>query len=243
MTPTLRESVLHLVVGQYRTQGRTPVHHRFRAVGQTVAEQDFRALIGIEGKPFFRRKIQAFTRHRIEITRTVFVKMRFQFRNRTSLILCVVVPMIKQLNKNPLRPAIEFRIGSTHLPTPVKAKPDFIQLLAVAFQVLRRCFFRVLPRLNCVLFSGQSKRIVAHRMQHIKAAMPLISSINIRGDVPQRMPYVQSCPGGIRKHIQHVKRLFIAVVFCMISAFILPFILPLFLKITRGVHTTSRIEF
>ena len=57
VTATHRKAILHLVVGQYRAQLRTPVYHRVGAEGETVVLQHL-LLLGLRLRvPLFSREI------------------------------------------------------------------------------------------------------------------------------------------------------------------------------------------
>src|SRR4051812_49583161 len=48
---------------------------------------------------------------------------------------------------------------------------------------------RMLSCLNGILLGRQAKRIVSHRMQHIKSLVTLVTRHDIGGDVSQRMSW------------------------------------------------------
>ena len=56
--------------------------------------------------------------------------------------------------------------------------------------VILRGDFRMLSGLDGILFGGQSVRVVTHRMEHVEALQSLVSCINIRSDVSERMTYM-----------------------------------------------------
>ena len=62
----------------------------------------------------------------------------------------------------------------------------------------------MLSGLNGVLFGGQPEAVEAHRVQYIEAFQAFVARVNIGGDVPQRMPYVQARTRRIREHIQNI---------------------------------------
>ncbi len=56
-----------------------------------------------------------------------------------------------------------------------------------------------------VLLGGQSERIPAHRVQHVEAAHPLVTAINVRGRVAFGMADVEAGAAGVGEHIEDVE--------------------------------------
>ena len=135
--------------------------------------------------------------------------------------------MIKKLHKNPLRPLVIIGFGRADFSTPIKRKTNIIQLLAVTFDIIFSCNSRMCTCLNRILFSRQTKRIVAHRIQNIEAFEPLETGINIRRNVSQRMPDVQARTRRIREHIQNIELGFRATVRHFIRLVLCPKLFPL----------------
>jgi len=77
--------------------------------------------------------------------------------------------------------------------------------VAGARGIYLRRFLRVLSRLDGILLSRQSKGIIAHRVQDVKALLLLVTTINVRGDVAQRVTYVQTRTRWIREHVQNIE--------------------------------------
>ena len=203
----LAEAVDYLVVGQHGSEGRTPVYQRLAPIGQSkVLEQGF-ALGSVHLGPFGGAALgfpvacclESFGSAR----RQVLLEGLDPLRARAPLIK----PGIKQLQKHPLRPAVVVRIASLHLAAPIKTKPKAVQLLAVAQNIGLRSGGRMLPSLNRILLSRQSKSIKAHGMQHIKTLMAHKTPHNIRSNVAQGMPHMKTRPRRVGEHIKHIKRL------------------------------------
>ena len=203
----LAEAVDYLVVGQYGAQIRAPIDYGFAPVGQSkVLEQGF-ALGSVHLGPFGGAALgfpmacclESFGSAR----RQVLLEGLDPLRARAPLIK----PGIKQLQKHPLRPAVVVRIASLHLAAPIKTKPKAVQLLAVAQNIGLRSGGRMLPSLNRILLSRQSKSIKAHGMQHIKTLMAHKTPHNIRSNVAQGMPHMKTRPRRVGEHIKHIKRL------------------------------------
>ena len=97
----------------------------------------------------------------------------------TALTFVVVVPRIEELNEDPLCPFVVGRIRGLEFTRPIQAETDIVELLAVACGIYFRSFFRVLARLDGILFCRQPKGVLSHRVQHIKTFLLLVASINI----------------------------------------------------------------
>lgn len=73
-----------------------------------------------------------------------------------------------------------------------------------SFDVLFGCDGGVLACLYGILFSGQSKCIVAHGVKHIESFEALVTRNDIAGDVSEWMSNMQTTAGGIWKHVEHI---------------------------------------
>ena len=133
---------------------------------------------------------------------------------------------MKQLNKNPLCPAIILRFTGTDLTFPVVGKSNFIQLLTITTYILFSGHFRMLTGLNRILFGRQTEGIIAHRMQHIKSFQALITGNDIRSNITQRVTHVESGPGRIRKHVQYIILLLTGRFYGTIGVMLTPVLLP-----------------
>jgi len=54
------------------------------------------------------------------------------------------------------------------------------------------------------LFSRKAIGIISHRVEDVESLQTLVTRIDIGGDVPQRMAYMQTRSRRIRKHIEHI---------------------------------------
>ena len=131
--------------------------------------------------------------------------MSYKRVNMTALALIVIVPRIEELNEYPLRPFVVRRICGFEFTRPIQAETNIIELLAVACGIYFCRFLRVLSRLDGILFCRQSKGIIPHRMQDIKALLLLVTTVDIRGDVAQRVSYVQTRTRWVREHVQNIE--------------------------------------
>src|SRR5687768_14907930 len=91
------------------------------------------------------------------------------------------------------------------------------------------------PMLDRILLGGQSKRIIAHWMQHVKTLQSFEAGINVRSNIAERMAHVQARSAGIRKHIQHIELWLCQVVRYLVHLVLYPFLLPLAFYITKPV--------
>ena len=207
MSAAFAESVDHFVVGEHCAQGGAPVDQGLTSVGEAEVLQQRFALCRIHRGPFgcgarwfaVARGIQAFGAPRSQVRHKRFDRLRA--RNR------LVVPGSKQLNKNPLRPAVVVGVAGLYLAAPVKTKSEAVQLLAVALDVGFGGDGRVLSGLNGVLFCRKAEGVKTHRVQHVKALVALKAADDVAGDVAQWVSHVQAGARRIGKHVKHIKRL------------------------------------
>ena len=62
----------------------------------------------------------------------------------------------------------------------------------------------MLSGLDGILFRRESESVVTHRVKDIESLETLVACIYVAGDVTERMTYVKTCAGRIRKHIQDI---------------------------------------
>ena len=124
---------------------------------------------------------------------------------RSCFVQIAVVPRIKELQEDPLGPAIEGGIGGLYLTRPVERKAQGIELFSVARHILPGRICRMPPGLDGILLSGKTEGIVAHGMQHHETAVPLVARDDVRGDIAQRMSHMEPGARGIRKHVQYIE--------------------------------------
>ena len=101
-----------------------------------------------------------------------------------------------------------FRVASTDFTVPVETETDFVQLFAVAVDIVDGSDGGMLSSLDSVLFGRKSVSIISHRIEDIKALQAFVTCINVAGNVSQRVSHMQSCSRWIREHIKHVEFLF-----------------------------------
>ena len=205
MTATLRQTVLHLVIRQHRTQRRAPVYHRIGTERQTVVLQHLLALLLVHRCPLLGRELHLGSASCIDTLGTVSRKLDNKLLDRASLLLHVVVVVREHLHECPLSPLVVLRIAGAHLAAPIERETDLIQLLTIAVDVLRGGYSGVLTRLNSILLGGQTECVVTHRVQNVETTQTLVTRIDIRGDVAQRVTHVQTCARRIGEHIENIE--------------------------------------
>ena len=62
----------------------------------------------------------------------------------------------------------------------------------------------MLSGLDGILLCRESESVVTHRVKDIESLETLVACIYVAGDVTERMTYVKTCAGRIRKHIQNI---------------------------------------
>ena len=55
--------------------------------------------------------------------------------------------------------------------------------------------------LNGILLCRQTVGVKTHWVQHIKALQTFVTTVDIAGDIAQRMSYVKTCSRWIREHV------------------------------------------
>ena len=116
----------------------------------------------------------------------------------------VAIVAAKHAQEGPLRPVVIRRLAGAHLAAPVEGEADLIQLFAIAIDVVHRRHLRVLTRLDGVLLGRQTVGVVTHRVEHVEAAEAFVASVDVGGDVAQRMAHMQPCTGRVGEHVEHV---------------------------------------
>ena len=152
--------------------------------------------------------------------------MLYQGADRHGLIGIFVVVGVEKLDECPLRPFIIARVAGTELAVPIVTETDLIQLLAIAFHILLSSDGRVLAGLDGVLLGGQAESVVTHRVQHIETLLAFVTGVYVRGNVAQRVPYMQACTGRVGEHVQNIVFGFGFVNLGFVNLFLFPDFLP-----------------
>ena len=183
ITSAFAHTVHYLVVGQYRTEFRTPVHHRFAQIGDAVIHERLLLFLFVHGFPFVGSEPQFLATSHVQAFRTIFIKCLHQFFNRACLLPVIAIITVEHLLESPLRPMVIGRVASTYFPIPVEAKTNLVQLFTVAVDIGSRGNGRVLPRLYGILLGRKSVSIVSHGIQHVKSLQTFVTCVNIRSNV------------------------------------------------------------
>ena len=205
VSAAFRNAVHHFVVRQHRAERRAPVHHRLAEIGDAIVHQYLLTLHVAHRLPFGGGERERFAFGRMEVSRAVGGKMRFEFRDGAGFFGRRVVVRHEHARERPLRPFVVFGRAGAHLARPVEGEADFVELFAVAGNVLCRGHRRVLSGLNGILLSRQPIGVVAHGVEHIVAAQTTIACIDIGSDVAQRVTDVQAGARRVGKHVEDVK--------------------------------------
>ena len=233
VTAALGEAVLHLIVGQYGSQGRAPVHRAFSLIGKPIAHEDIRLFFLGKGLPLPCRKGCALTAGSIHGGASSHFEGFYQVLDGAGFLELVVVPGAKHLQEGPLGPFVILRIRGAELAVPVKGKANAVQLLTITGHILPRGLFRMLAGLDGILLCRQTKGVVAHGVQHIETFQSLVPGEDVAGDIAQRMPYVQARAAGVREHVQHIILGFIRLVGSAVGLVLGPPLLPFFLNLRK----------
>ncbi len=176
-------AILYFFVGQNGPQGRTPIDGDFRLVRQPFAV--------------------AVSLHRCLAPGLDLGRNR-QLADGPAMLPFPVVPSIKQLQENPLRPLVIFWIRGIDLSVPVITEAEYLDLAPEGINVFAGRQTWMGAGLDGVFLRRQPEGIPAHRMQNISALHAQVATEDIRSRVSFRMPDVQPRPRRIRKHVEDV---------------------------------------
>ena len=238
----LANAIDHFIVGQHRSEGWTPVHHRFAQIGDAVVHQHLLLLHAVVAVPFLSRETEFFALSHIQFGRSLFGKVGREVFDGLCCLAFVAIERIEHFGKGPLRPVVILRVAGAYFAVPVEAETNLVKLFAIAGNILFRRHCRMLPRLNGILFSGQTIGIIAHRIQHVETLLPFVASIDVAGDVAQRMPHMKPSTRGIGKHIQYVELGFRRIHLNVIRLVLGPLFAPFFLDFSKVIiHSDYRV--
>src|SRR5215471_2474586 len=145
-------------------------------------------------------RAQVFGRFR----RRFLFAMLDQFFDRPRFLLFRIKPGVVQLQKDPLRPAEIFRVGSVNFPLPIVAESDPFELRFKALDILGGCHRWMQPGLYSKLFGRQSKGVPSHRMKNVESCYPLVARQDVCRRITFRMTDMKALPARIWEHIQDV---------------------------------------
>ncbi len=133
--------------------------------------------------------------------------------------------LLEHLHENPLGPLVELRICGIQLHIPVIERIDLLQLTLDVLHILLCGDGRMNAHLDGIVLSRKSEGIPAHGMDHILALDQLVTGPGIGDHIASPVSYMQAGARRIRKHIQTVVLLLLAVV--GIDGILIPVCLPL----------------
>src|SRR4030095_13421992 len=111
---------------------------------------------------------------------------------------------VEHLHEDPLRPFVIVRIGRVDFARPVVHSADLLKLALEIFDVSLCADGRMNAFLNRIIFGWRAERVPTHRMEYIETLEPFVSGPAVRQDITAPMPYMQSRPRRVRKHIEAV---------------------------------------
>ena len=157
---------------------------------------------------------------------SLFFKNRNQRADALRLFFLAIEPAVENLQEDPLCPAIVFGIACLHLAAPVVAEANVAQLSFEVVDVIGRRHRGVDAVLQRILLGRQTESIEAHGVQDVEALHAFEARHNIRGDVAQRVTYMQASPGWVGKHVEHIVFRFGSIVADFINLFFDPGFAP-----------------
>ena len=143
--------------------------------------------------------------------------------------------MIEELDESPLGPFVILGVAGAYFTIPVKAETEFVELLAVAGNVLVGGDGGMLAGLDGVLLGGKAVGVVAHGMEHVEATKPLVAGKDVAGDIAEGMTHMQPCSRGIGEHVQNIIMGLVGHDGATVSVMFAPKILPLGLDFVKVV--------
>ena len=116
-----------------------------------------------------------------------------------------VVPVVEDLQEDPLRPAVVGRVAGQDLAAPVVAQAQAPQLAAHDGRVVLHGDGRVLAGVDGVLLGGQPEGVEAERVQYLVPGHAQVPAEHVGADVAQRMADVQPDAARIGEEVQQVE--------------------------------------
>ena len=117
----------------------------------------------------------------------------------------LVDPAVEDLQEDPLRPAVEPRVGGVDAAPGVVAEAQPAQLAAHDVGVLARRYRRMLAGSQRELLGRQAEGVKAHGVQDVMAGHPQVAGVDVGRDVALGVPDVDARAAGVREHVQHVE--------------------------------------
>ena len=164
---TLILPFVNFFIGKHRAQSFTPVHGAIGDVGKAMR-------IAV----------------RFDVCRRRHICRNGQLIDMASLAERTIEPRVIHHQEHPLRPAVVFRKRGVHLARPVVVKADGVELTFECGNVVGCGDGRMNARRHAVALRWQTKRIEAHRVQHVESAHAFEPTDNVRGRVAFRVSNV-----------------------------------------------------
>ena len=143
--------------------------------------------------------------------------------------------VLKELQKDPLRPLVVFGVGGGNLPVVVEGKADALELRAEAGDVLFRDDGGVDLVLDGVVLRRQAKGVVADGEEHVVALHAALAGDDVHGRVGARMAHVQARARGVGELDQGIELGLFMRFFRGEGVGVLPVLLPLLFHGVRGI--------
>ena len=186
-----------LFIGQHGSETRTPVDGRFLEICEALGIDDGGTRILVERRPG-----RAVGRRALPC-----VELGDQLGDRTRAVGVGVVPRVEDLQEDPLRPAVVRKIGRRDTAPRVVRQAERAELAAHVGDVGFRRDPRMLARLEGVLLGRKTERVVPERVQHVAPVHPLEAREDVRADVAERVPDVETGSTRVREHVEDVELL------------------------------------
>ena len=224
---THRKTVLNLVVGKHGAQLGTPVYHCVGTECEAVVLEHLLLFLLVVGVPLLGGEAELLGASSVQAFGTTLRKASNEVLDFLCLAESVVVVVGEHFEECPLGPLIILGLAGAYLARPIVRETNLVELRAIACYILLGGHCGVLTSLNCVLLGGQTKGIVTHWVQDIKAARAFVARVDVRSDVAQRVTDVKSRTRGVGEHIENIKFGFRGVYLNLVGFLLLPPVLPL----------------
>ncbi len=119
-------------------------------------------------------------------------------------LLFVGQPLFKELQKNPLGPAVISGIGGIDLAVPVERKSQAFKLGFKPLHILPGDDLGMDVVFDRIVLGRQAKRIPSHRIEHVVALQPALAGNDVQRGIRARMPDMQPLPGRVWKLDQNI---------------------------------------
>ena len=229
ITATGAEAVNHLVVGKHCAEFRAPVHHCFAKESDAPVHERVGLLALVHGVPIVGSDVQFLGAGSVEVLSAFGSQMLNKLFDWLCLLQRVVVVAVEHFLECPLGPVVVCGVAGAHFAVPVVAEPDFVELLAIAVDIVHGGHLGVLTGLNGILFGRQAIGVVAHGMQHVETLQAFVARIDVACNVAERVTYVQSGAAWIGEHVEHIEFRARVVNLSLVDFIVFPVFLPLLL--------------